>query len=905
MKDTSDKQPGNGGVSLEIAEIGERYRLLAEQSAGIAAICCEGKIVFINSVGANLLGAESPGQLMGREIRDFIHHQDWDKYQELIEKLQAGESVSPAELKCIRLDGAETALAVSLVSCKYEGKWGVQIVGRDIVEGEVVGEAIKGGEAKYRTLFERTTNAIFLMRDDIFIECNPATELMFECSSKEIIGHSPFEFSPPFQPDGGESRLKGLEKINEVLAGEGQIFEWVFKRLDGSLIDCVVNLNRVYLQGEWLIWAIVRDISKRKRAESDLKESIYKFQTLFEESRDAIYISTREGKFVEVNPAMVEMLGYERRELLGMAVREIYAHTDDRKKFRETIEKIGFVRDYEIKLKRKDHSEIDCLVTATLRIGNDGSILGYQGIIRDITERRRMEEALRKSEELNRGIVENAPVGIMYLDGEGTVVYENSMMKRLMGVPEGEVSKSLGRRLEDIPKLVSAGGLVLWRRFLAGEVISGEEIEYESIYGQNKLLKIHAAPQRSSSGEVSGAVVMCEDITEFKELEQQFLQSQKMEAVGRLAGGVAHDFNNLLTAIIGNCELAGLMMAEDHPLTKNIGGIRKAADSASILTRQLLAFSRKQIMEPKVLNINNIIADMEQLLGRVIGEDIELVISLEPDLWNLKADLGQLEQVILNLVVNARDAMPGGGTLAIETQNRELDTEYTKIHTEVAPGLFVMMAISDTGYGMTDEIKSKVFDPFFTTKEPGKGTGLGLSTVYGIVKQSGGSIWVYSELGKGTIFKIYLPKVDGEGEVIGIEEVDDSMPKGDETVMVVEDEESVREMTVLILNDLGYKVFEAKSGEEAYALCQSMNSVEIDLLITDVVLPHMNGAELSDLLKKVYPQIKVVFMSAYTENSIVLRRVLKPGMPYLQKPFRPFELTQKVRAVLDAFEGPL
>ena len=1027
MQNSSNAEnPIDMNVVERLAESEGRFIILAELFSEAIFISCEGKIVFLNAIAAKLLGAESKVELIGRKLDDLIERDEKKKITEILQKLKAGETCSPLEITFSKLDGGKIALGAEANPCKFNGQPAFIITARDISVSKIKSAEHLETEIKYQSLFGKATDAIFLMKDDIFIECNPAAEKVFDCSASEIIGKTLYHFSPASQPDGRESKLKTLEKVNAAAGGEAQSFEWVFQKKDGTQFYNEINLDPVLIKGEWLILAFIRDISKRKEAEQALKESIYKFRTLFEESRDAIYISTREGKFVEINPAAIELFGYQRKEMYGMDVRLIYADAKDRKHFQEAIEKCGFVRDFELKLRRKDGSVIDCLVTAALRFSNDGAILGYHGIIRDITEQKRAEEALResekrfqqiientqewiwevdgdglytysspivekilgynpdeivgkkhfydlfyhedrenlkrmafevfakretfrefinrnvhkngeimwlstsgvplfdnkgnfrgyrgadtditerkkaedalrKSEELNQGIVENAPVGIMYLDKKGIIIYENPVMYQITGVPPGEVSIELGKKISEIPNFAQAGGLKLWEKVSAGETVTGVEITYQSMYGLRKILKVHASPQRSLTGEISGAIVMCEDITDFKELEQQFLQSQKMEAVGRLAGGVAHDFNNLLTAIIGNCELAGLLVKENHPLAKNINGIKKAADSATSLTRQLLAFSRKQIMEPKVINLSNVVKDMEQMLKRVIGEDIELVISLAPDLWKTRADLGQIESVIMNLVVNARDAMPGGGLLAIETQNRLLDEEYVKMHAEVVPGQYVMLAVSDTGYGMTDEIKSKAFDPFYTTKDPGKGTGLGLSTVYGIVKQSGGHIWIYSELGKGTIFKIYLPKANADSETVLSKKVDQSMPRGSEKVLVVEDEESVREMTILILKEQGYKVYEAKSAEEAYALCQSMK-MDLDLLVSDVILPHMNGPELAELLKKVCPQLKIVFMSAYTENSIVLRKVFKKGMPYLQKPFRPYELAQKVRQVLE------
>ncbi len=372
-----------------------------------------------------------------------------------------------------------------------------------------------------------------------------------------------------------------------------------------------------------------------------------------------------------------------------------------------------------------------------------------------------------------------------------------------------------------------------------------------------------------------------------------------MEAIGRLAGGIAHDFNNLLTVIKGYSQLSLLGFKEGDPLRGNLEEIKNAADKAADLTHQLLAFSRRQILELRVLDLNTLLQNLDKMLRRVIGEDIELVTILAEDLGRVKIDPGQIEQMIMNLAVNARDAMPYGGKLTIETANQELDEEYARVHVAVTPDRYVMLSVSDTGIGMTPEVRERVFEPFFTTKEKGKGTGLGLSTVYGIVKQSGGNIWVYSELGKGTTFKIYLPRVDEplEERRVG-REVKEGLPRGNETILLVEDDEEVRKLAVQVLVNQGYKVLEAPQGLDAFLICAEHDD-PIHLLLTDVVMPKMSGRELAETLISLRPKIKVLYMSGYTDNAIVHHGILGEGMNYLQKPFSVKELSRKVREVLD------
>jgi len=510
---------------------------------------------------------------------------------------------------------------------------------------------------------------------------------------------------------------------------------------------------------------------QRRKAEETLKQSELKYRTLFESSLDAVYISSEDGYFIDINLAAEELFGYRREEMLGMEVKKIYSNPEDRQIFANTIRRKGFIKNHEVALRQKSGQVIHCLVTATVRKDVEKDRIFYQGIIRDVSE--------------------------------------------------------------------------------------------------------------------------------LKKLESQLLQAQKMESIGRLAGGVAHDFNNLLTVITGNAEIMMMSMRGYDPMRDYLLEIQNAADRASALTRQLLAFGRKQTLQPRVVNLNQIIANMDKMLRRIIGEDISLLTIPQPDLWNVKVDPHQIEQVIVNLAVNARDAMPQGGKLTLETSNMMLDQDYCIKHHGAQPGNYIMLAISDTGCGIKKEILSQIFDPFFTTKDAGKGTGLGLSTVYGIVKQSGGNIYVYSELNQGTSFKIYLPMAtEKEAEEVKIGYDPDTLPRGDETILIAEDDTAVRSMAARVLRLQGYKVIEAQSGGDAWLLADRHQG-EIQLLLTDVIMPNMNGPEVAKLIKQKRPDMKVMYMSGYTPNAIVHDGILEPGIPYMQKPFRPKTLAQRVREVLD------
>jgi two-component system cell cycle sensor histidine kinase/response regulator CckA len=411
------------------------------------------------------------------------------------------------------------------------------------------------------------------------------------------------------------------------------------------------------------------------------------------------------------------------------------------------------------------------------------------------------------------------------------------------------------------------------------------------------LYSFYAVPL--SNEQMPGVGMIVAETTEHKRLEAQLIQSQKIESVGRLAGGIAHDFNNLLTAILGYAGLARESLTEDSPIASDLDEIKKAAERAASLTRQLLAFARKQVIEPEVLDLNNLVQNLEKLLHRLIGEDIDLVIHTAPGLRPVKADVGQIEQIIMNLAVNARDAMPSGGILTIETADVQLDGAYVRQHLGAVTGEYVLVAVSDTGTGMSEETKQHIFEPFFTTKPQGKGTGLGLATCYGIVKQHGGYIVAYSELGHGTIFKMYLPSIAEQAEVRPREIPAPASLIGHETILLAEDEVAVRDLAARVLREHGYTVLEASDGEEAYQRIAEAHQ-RIDLLLTDVIMPKVYGSQLAERIIAMHPHIRVLFISGYTDNTLVHRQELVSGGAFLQKPFSAGALARKVREVLDA-----
>ncbi len=517
----------------------------------------------------------------------------------------------------------------------------------------------------------------------------------------------------------------------------------------------------------------------------------------------------------------------------------------------------------------------------------------------DWRERQRAEGALRK---LSRAVEQSAST-IIITDTQGYIEYANPRFTETTGYSLAEV---LGQHT----RILKSGHTSpeeyrrLWETITAGKEWRGE-FHNKKKNGELYWESASISPIKNAEGVITHFLAVKEDITERKQaeetrakLEEQLRQAQKMESIGRLAGGVAHDFNNLLTVIQGHISLLQDELPGEDPRLEQLDLIRQASERAAVLTRQLLAFSRQQILAPTRLDLNDLVANLHKMLGRLIGEDITLTTVLQPGLWPVTADPGQLEQVIMNLVINARDAMPTGGKLTIETRNVDLDGSYAQIHLDAPTGPCVMLAVTDTGHGMDEATLARIFEPFFTTKEPGKGTGLGLATVYGIVKQSGGHITVYSEPSQGATFKIYLPASGTAPQRLAQPQAQPVIRGGNETILLVEDDEMVRSLVQRALLRQGYTLLEARWSDEALFLVEQQRG-QIDLLVTDVVMPKMNGRELFEQLKALHPRMKVLFMSGYTDDTMVRNGLLAAEIEFLSKPFSPDALAAKVREVLD------
>ena len=638
-----------------------------------------------------------------------------------------------------------------------------------------------------------------------------------------------------------------------------------------------------------LAFAVLMTVFHRRLSAQteELESAEERYRQLFERSLAGILRTTLDGRILECNLACAQIFGYaSRQEMIATSIAKRYFNPEDRKAFVATLQEAKHLTNYEQCLRRKDGSKVWLLGSANLVDAQKGCVAVEQTFV-DITERRNAEEIFRKAFDANP-----EPITIATIS-EGRYIDVNESFLRVTGYSREEV---IGRtstdlkfweRPEDRTRLIETLKKVGSARHL--------EISFRTKSGE-----IRTAVDSADLVEVAGkqcAIAIFRDVTDQKTLERQLRQTQKMEAIGQLSGGIAHDFNNLLGVIIGYSEILEDRLAPDDPLQKDCLQIKKAGQSAASLTRQLLAFSRQQVLEARILDLNAIVLHVEKMLRRLIGEHIDLTTKLDPALGPVKADQSQIEQVVINLAVNARDAMTQGGKLMIETSNVDLDEDYARLHPPQLPGPYVLMTVADTGIGMDGETQARIFEPFFTTKELGKGTGLGLSTVYGIVRQSGGHIWVYSEPGHGTTFKIYLPRV---GQTTG-PQASPALPaetlRGAETILLVEDEESLRGLTRSLLVANGYTVLEAGLPQAAFEIARQHEGM-IDLLLTDMVMPGMNGQALAASLARVRPEMKVVYMSGYT--GFAHAGLADAEISVLAKPFTRQTLLYKVREAIQS-----
>ena len=638
----------------------------------------------------------------------------------------------------------------------------------------------------------------------------------------------------------------------------------------------------------------------------ELKDNLALLKGITEGTTDAVFVKDRQGRYLMINSAGAKFAGKSVAEILGRDDSELFDTGNAVMEADRKVMESGVMQTYEERGTSGGTSRLYLASKGPYR-NAQGEIVGLLGISRDITDREHAEEEMRQSQQKLRIHFDHTPLGVVEWDLEFRVTNWNPAAERMFGYSRKE---AIGQHAHFIvPEPFRESVDQVWLDLLHPKLGHPSPSRYrfaqnDNITKEGRLISCewYNTPLVDEAGHVLGVASLVQDVTERVALEDRLRQSQKMEAVGRLAGGIAHDFNNLLTVILGYSQILGEGVPAGSRLANSTAQIKSAAERAAGITRQLLAFSRKQLLSPRVINLNDILLGLDSLLRRLIGEDIEVLTVPANDLGSVRADPGQIEQVIMNLALNARDAMPRGGKLTLETSNVNLDASYAREHLPVEAGRYIMLAVSDSGEGMSEETQSRIFEPFYTTKEVGKGTGLGLSMVYGIVKQSGGYIWVYSEPQRGTTFKIYLPRTDQPAEPNIAEKRAASVQRGTETILLVEDDPQLRQLSSTVLAHCGYNVLVAASPEEGIAICEA-NHRDIRLLVTDVVMPRMNGRQLAEKIVQVCPKVRVLYISGYTNNAIVHYGVLDPGLWFLPKPFSLSALVAKVREVLDAGSG--
>jgi len=760
-------------------------------------------------------------------------------------------------------------------------------------------------EARFEILFESSPDIVAVLAvDGTVLDMNRVAP---GYDKQDVLGTGFADYLDPeqtrlFEDTVREAIRTGRPQGYEVAIPnpEGRIFHW-YNRVSPVIID-----SRV----EQLVINCT-DVTEHRRAQAALHAEKRFIDTALDAQLDTFFLfDPATGKALRWNRAFTETSGYTDEEVARLPAPATYYCDADLARAGPFVEQVlqtgtGTI---ELELVCKDGRTVPTEYQVAVIPDEQGEPRYLVSIGRDITRRKQSEQALQFEKLRTQQYLDVAGVMLLALDAEGRVALINPKGCEILGYPEEEIlGKSWFQTFidpEDSDRIAQ-----VFEQILAGQVEVTDYYENAVVRrdGTKRMVAWHNSILRDGTGKPIGTFSSGEDITDRRRAEEerakvlaQLHQSQKMESVGQLAGGIAHDFNNLLTVINSYSSMAMEDLPESHPLYAQLEQILSAGERAASLTRQLLAFSRKQVLNPRVIDLNQVVRHLEAMLRRLIGEDIEFMTRFADELGDVHADPGQIEQVLLNLVLNARDAMPTGGRLTIETADVFIDEAYANSHPDTRPGPYVMLAVSDDGVGMDAETCEHAFEPFFTTKPTGQGTGLGLSTAYGIVKQSGGVIWAYSEPGHGTTVKVYLPRIEGRVRATAAKAIDQG-GAGTETILVVEDEEAVRELTALILTSAGYRVITATDGPEAL-LEHGRHPDRIDLLLTDVVMPGMSGKELADRLTGLTPHLGVLYMSGYTDNAIVHHGVLDEGTHFIAKPFRGKGLLAKVRSVLDS--GP-
>ena len=862
---------------------------------GVIMVDAGGKIVLVNRETERMFGYARE-ELLGQPIECLLPKRFHERHVGLRGEYFTSPSARTLgvgrDLPALHKDGTEFPVEIGLNP--VVGDTGLHVLAfvADIRVRKQAEQALHESEQRYRVLFETNPMPSWVFDRETLriLAVNDEAVRRYGYSREEFLGLTIADVQPH------EDVPALLESLRTIPEGFHKAGTWRHRKKDGTIITVEISRHPLSWQGRSAELAVMNDVSERLQAEQALRESELRFRQLAENMREVFFlVDSQFQETLYISPAYEDIWGRSRQTLYDSPRSFVEAvPVEDQGRLFTNIAQAQEGKtpdDIEFRVVRPDGTTRWVLARSVPVRNERGQVYRIAGVVSDVTERKRAEELIRQLSQA----VEQSPAGVVITDTAGTIQYINRKASELTGYT---VAEAVGKN----PRIFKSGKTPpgayreLWETVTGGREWHGL-LENQRKDGRLWWNAATISPIRNAEGTVTHFLAIQQDVTDQRLLEDQLRQAQKMEAVGRLAGGVAHDFNNLLTVISSYSELLlGDLPAAD-PRRADLEEIRKAAGGAAALTRQLLAFSRKQVLQPTVLDLNAVVAGADKMLKRLIGEDIDLVSVLSPDVGAVRADAGQVEQVIMNLAVNARDAMPEGGKLTIETANLELDATYTDQHRAVSPGAYVLLSVSDTGTGMDEHTKARVFEPFFTTKEQGKGTGLGLATVYGIVKQSGAFIWVYSELGRGTTFKIYFPRVEDVASAPAAPTAPESL-RGTETVLVAEDAAAVRAVIQQVLASHGYQVLEAADGRSALEL-GARHEGPVHLLVTDVVMPEMSGRQLADRLQERRPTLKVLFVSGYTDDAIVRHGILEPGIAFLQKPFTPEALARKVREALD------
>ena len=889
-------------LSLEtLAESEQRSRTLVEALPDAILVHSEDKIVFVNPFCVRLLAAAGPEQLLGKDIGEIVDPDDLPAVRSRIQDCYASGTASPPmESVLIACDGSSVEIEAVAIPICWNGAPAIEVVARDIRDRKRAERAVQDWQERL-VLAQKAGLRIGLWDWDAV-----ANTVIWSDETYRQFGYTRDTFSGRVEDAvtriHPEDRPGVEDAIRKVIAGGGE-YAQQYRLVWPNGTKCWVDAHGVMVRnGSSHMLGIGVDITDLKKTEQSLQESEEKYLLLLNSTAEAIYGLDLEGDCTFCNPACLRLLGYATpKDLVGRNMHALMHHTRaDATPYPEQECEIYLA----IREGRASHITDEVLWRAdgtsfpseywSYPMYKAGELVGAVVNFIDIADRKRTEQALRQSEEKYRELFENATYGIFRSQLDGALLDVNPALVAMLGYSSKEelLTKNLSRDLYDDP----ADRKSILDSYGPSGRVSGCEVNWKRKDGKIIVVRISGGAFRRQDGSFSHFEVVVEDITGRRGLEAQFRQAQRMEAVGLLAGGISHDYNNLLGVILGNADL--LLETTPTGVQQHYAEqIKKATRRAAELTRQLLTFSRKQILYPVILDLNAVVRDVGKILQRLIGEDVQIVTDLETSLDSIRADRGQIEQILMNLATNARDAMPNGGKFSIRTGNSELGPDDVALHPYAKPGRYVRLSVNDTGVGMTDAIRHRVFEPFFTTKPEGRGTGLGLATVYGIVKQSTGYIWVSSAPGAGATFDIYLPRVDEKAPplVTGLEERSE-YPRGTETILLLEDEESLRQVTCECLTTNGYNVLQAGRGNHAIDVAEQYKG-PIALIVSDVVLPDMSGPSVAAKVRALHPEAKVLYVSGYAEVPVA-QQLIAEGAILLQKPLSRGDLLSKVDEML-------